>query len=172
MDVKQDSTNQPPSPRVQELCESRGGRPVLPVSNIKLAVSVDVKQHSTNLRWCSYMSTLQKRVHSHRLGGRSNSPARTDHECIVTDWVAVATDHECIYARTDHECIYSYRLGGRSNSPVRTDHECIDARTDHECIYSYRLGGRSNSPVRTDHECIVTDWVAEATHLHELTTSA
>ena len=32
--------------RAQELCESRGGRPGLPVPN-KLTVSVDVKQHST-----------------------------------------------------------------------------------------------------------------------------
>ena len=32
--------------RAQELCESRGGRPVLPVSNtvIPLTVSADVKQ--------------------------------------------------------------------------------------------------------------------------------
>ena len=33
--------------RVQELCESRGGRPG-PPSLISLVVSVDVKQHSTN----------------------------------------------------------------------------------------------------------------------------
>ena len=33
-------------PRVQELCESRGGRPGLPVL-MSLVVSVDVKQHCT-----------------------------------------------------------------------------------------------------------------------------
>ena len=33
--------------RAQEVCESRGGRPGLPVPN-KPTVSVDVKQHSTN----------------------------------------------------------------------------------------------------------------------------
>ena len=33
--------------RAQELCESQGGRPGLPVPN-KPTVSVDVKQHSTN----------------------------------------------------------------------------------------------------------------------------
>ena len=33
--------------RAQELCESRGGRPWAPVPN-KPTVSVDVKQHSTN----------------------------------------------------------------------------------------------------------------------------
>ena len=32
--------------RVQELCESRGGRPGLPAPD-KSTVSVDVKQHST-----------------------------------------------------------------------------------------------------------------------------
>ena len=35
--------------RPQELCESRGGRPGLPVPN-KTTVSVDVKQHLTNHR--------------------------------------------------------------------------------------------------------------------------
>ena len=34
--------------RVQELCESRGGRPGLPVPN-KPTVSVDVKQHYPSL---------------------------------------------------------------------------------------------------------------------------
>ena len=34
--------------RAQELCESRGGRPGLPVSN-KPTVSVDVKQHVNQL---------------------------------------------------------------------------------------------------------------------------
>ena len=34
--------------RGQEVCESRGGRPGLPVPN-KPMVSVDVKQHLTNL---------------------------------------------------------------------------------------------------------------------------
>ena len=35
--------------RIQELCESGGGRPGLPVPN-KPTVSVDVKHHSTKLR--------------------------------------------------------------------------------------------------------------------------
>ena len=37
--------------RAQELCESRGGRPGLPVPN-KPTVSVDVKQHSVNQPGC------------------------------------------------------------------------------------------------------------------------
>ena len=45
--------------RAQELCESRGGRPGLPVPN-KPPVSMDVKPHSTNQSsWtCTYMSML------------------------------------------------------------------------------------------------------------------
>ena len=31
--------------RAQELCESRGGRPLLPVPNVIFIDSVDVKQH-------------------------------------------------------------------------------------------------------------------------------
>ena len=38
------SSSSPPAVRVQELCESRGGRPGLPVLT-SLTVSVDVKQH-------------------------------------------------------------------------------------------------------------------------------
>ena len=42
--------------RAQELCESRGGRPGLPVPNIVLMASVDVKQH-LNLNTCHLDST-------------------------------------------------------------------------------------------------------------------
>ena len=45
----------------QELCESRGGRPGLPVPN-KPTVSVDVKQHSTMSPVCIRM---QKRSYTH-----------------------------------------------------------------------------------------------------------
>ena len=42
--------------RVQELCESRGGRPGIPVL-MSLMVSVDVKQHRTVLRhWSQFVA--------------------------------------------------------------------------------------------------------------------
>ena len=48
--------------RAQELCESRGGRPGLPVPN-KPSVSVDVKQRSTNqLRALAYDVLLWREV--------------------------------------------------------------------------------------------------------------
>ena len=46
--------------RVQELCESRGGRPGLSVL-MSLTVSVDVKQHWTVLRhWSQFVPNMSK----------------------------------------------------------------------------------------------------------------
>ena len=48
----------PESFRVQELCESRGGRPGLPVL-MSLTVSVDIKQHWTVLRhWSQFVPNV------------------------------------------------------------------------------------------------------------------
>ena len=54
--------------RVQELCESRGGRPGLPIPN-KPTVSVDIKQHSANVtglgkRLKITMTILQKNMYA------------------------------------------------------------------------------------------------------------
>ena len=62
MDVKQHSANWT---RVQELCESRGGRPEFP-SLISLTVSVDVKQHWIMLRhWSQCVPNRSTDVHWH-----------------------------------------------------------------------------------------------------------
>ena len=53
----------------QELCESRGGRPGLPVLN-KPTVSVDVKQHSTNLT-ADYTLNLTRTKLGVHAGGES-----------------------------------------------------------------------------------------------------
>ena len=57
--------------RVQELCESRGGRPGLPVL-MNLTVSVDVKQHRTMLRhWSQFVPNNY--VNRHPRTGSSTS---------------------------------------------------------------------------------------------------
>ena len=57
--------------RVQELCESRGGRPGLPVL-ISLVVSVDVKQHWTMLRyWSQFVPNMLTR-HPRKLSSTSS----------------------------------------------------------------------------------------------------
>ena len=48
-------------PRVQELCESRGGRPGLPVPN-KPTVPVDVKQHFNQLESPEFRSCVTVEV--------------------------------------------------------------------------------------------------------------
>ena len=51
--------------RVQELCESRGGRPGLSVL-ISLTVSVDVKQHWTMLRhWSQFVPNMSTDIRGH-----------------------------------------------------------------------------------------------------------
>ena len=51
--------------RVQELCESRGGRPGLPVL-MSLMVSVDVKQHGTMLRhWSQFVPNRSADIRGH-----------------------------------------------------------------------------------------------------------
>ena len=51
--------------RVQELCESRGGRPGLPVPT-SLMVSVDVKQHWTMLRhWSQFVTNMSTDIRGH-----------------------------------------------------------------------------------------------------------
>ena len=60
------------SPRVQELCESRGGRPGLPVL-MSLLVSVDVKQHWTMLtHWSQFVPNMSTR-HPRTLSFTSSS---------------------------------------------------------------------------------------------------
>ena len=52
-------------PRVQELCESRGGRPGLSVLT-SLTVSVDVKQHRTVLRhWSQFVPNVSTDIRGH-----------------------------------------------------------------------------------------------------------
>ena len=52
--------------RVQELCESRGGRPGLSVL-MNLTVSVDVKQHWTVLRhWSQFVSNMSSDIRGHK----------------------------------------------------------------------------------------------------------
>ena len=54
-----------PIHRVQELCESRGGRPGLSVLT-SLTVSVDVKQHWTMLRhWSQFVPNMSKDTRGH-----------------------------------------------------------------------------------------------------------
>ena len=51
--------------RVQELCESRGGRPGLSVL-MNLTVSVDVKQHWTVLRhWAQFVPNMSTDIRGH-----------------------------------------------------------------------------------------------------------
>ena len=51
--------------RVQELCESRGGRSGLSVL-MSLTVSVDVKQHSTVLRhWSQFVPNMSTDIRGH-----------------------------------------------------------------------------------------------------------
>ena len=51
--------------RVQELCESRGGRPGLPVL-MSLKVSVDAKQHWTMLRhWSQFVPNMSTDIRGH-----------------------------------------------------------------------------------------------------------
>ena len=51
--------------RVEELCESRGGRPGLSVLT-SLAVSVDVKQHWTMLRhWSQFVPNTSTDIRGH-----------------------------------------------------------------------------------------------------------
>ena len=51
--------------RVQELCESRGGRPALSVL-MSLTVSVDVKQHWTMLRhWSQFVPNMSTDIRGH-----------------------------------------------------------------------------------------------------------
>ena len=58
--------------RVQELCESRGGRPGLPVL-MSLTVSVDVKQHWTMLQhWSQFVPNMSAR-HPRTLSSTSSS---------------------------------------------------------------------------------------------------
>ena len=52
--------------RVQELCESRGGRPGLSVLT-SLTVSVDVKQHCTMLRhWSQFVPNTSTDIRGHK----------------------------------------------------------------------------------------------------------
>ena len=51
--------------RVQELCQSRGGRPGLSVL-MSLTVSVDVKQHLTMLRhWSQFVPNVSTDIRGH-----------------------------------------------------------------------------------------------------------
>ena len=51
--------------RVQELCESRGGRPGLSVLR-SLTVSVDVKQHRTMFRhWLQFVPNMSTDIRGH-----------------------------------------------------------------------------------------------------------
>ena len=67
VDVKQHSTNRCPPYRVQELCESRGGRPGLPVlMSLMVSVDVTVKQHWTMLRhWSQFVPNMSADIRGH-----------------------------------------------------------------------------------------------------------
>ena len=59
------SQGSPQSSGVQELCESRGGRPGLSVI-MSLTVSVDVKQHWTMLRhWSQFVPNMSTDIRGH-----------------------------------------------------------------------------------------------------------
>ena len=68
--------------RVQELCESRGGRPGLSAVLMSLTVSVEVKQHCTALQhWSQFVPNMSTDIrghgalHHHRLRGQWHTPS-------------------------------------------------------------------------------------------------
>ena len=77
-------------PRVQELCESRGGRPGLSVL-ISLTVSVDVKQHWTMLgHWSQFVPNMSSDIRGREVLHHHHRSDTTDFQ-PYTGWYFVLT---------------------------------------------------------------------------------